>query len=196
MSIHNQNITVTVNLKQFDGPSHHVGQGRLFSPRRDFVGKGQVIGRKKSEEPGLLPPCDLFQLRQIVNDANLCLIQPFLLELCCSTTQGDVDCIPLDQGVGKFLRLFGVVGVGIEGCRGWVGQRPVSHNSGSTTFLVRDLDNRSQGIARFPKGNRSVSRCGRASRNGISCSRSGKPFEARLKLDGGEVRFDFGTSRP
>ena len=156
MGVHNQNITVTVNLKKFDRPSHHICQGRLLSPRRDLVGKRQIIGRKESEKSSLLPFRDLFQLRQIVDDANPGLVQLFFLKLCCSTTQCNVDCIPLDQRVGKFLRLFRVVSVGIEGCRGWVGERPVSHNSSSPTFLMRELKNRSQRFARFRKGNRSV----------------------------------------
>jgi hypothetical protein len=50
MGVHNQNITVTVNLKKFDGPSHHICQGRLLSPRRDFVGKRQIIRPQRVRE--------------------------------------------------------------------------------------------------------------------------------------------------
>src|SRR5439155_9979568 len=75
MSVHNQNISVTVNLKKLDGPSHHICQGRLFGSCCNFVGKRQIISCKKSEEAWLLPSCDLFELGQIVNDANPCLIQ-------------------------------------------------------------------------------------------------------------------------
>src|SRR5437762_12450627 len=63
MSVHDQNISVTVNLKKLDGPSHHIRQGRLFGPCCNFVGKRQIIGCKKSEETWLLPSSDVFELR-------------------------------------------------------------------------------------------------------------------------------------
>ena len=79
-----------------------------------------------------------------MNDANLCLIQLFLVKLSGPATERNVDNAPVDQRAGKFLALLRVAGVAIERRCGRVGQRPVSHNSSSTPFILGDLENRLQ----------------------------------------------------
>src|SRR5207249_3836585 len=110
---------------------------RLLGSRRNFVCKWQVVGGKETQQTWLLPSGDLFQLRQIADHANTCLIECCFIEIGSTATEGDVDGALVDHRRGKLLGWLRGVRVGIERRNGRISQGAVCHNAGAATFLVR-----------------------------------------------------------